>query len=215
MSQRDMRDPWWVPAPLEWPPMTKPIKVALARIPADMDTDPEVIGLVRTAADHLASAGYDVTEADVPDLPGTRRLWCDLIIVGASRGGDARAGGDRIVAYADGAVFSDDRILSVCETADGHRWLVAGRVGGFEREPCRDRRQGSGRGGQPTGASHVWDSTRHPHKCGASLPRLAVVLLCEITGGELQTGSATSDAAFVAEHGLPSELSTLRFCFPN
>ena len=41
MSQRDMRDPWWVPAPLEWPPMTKPIKVALARIPADMDTDPE------------------------------------------------------------------------------------------------------------------------------------------------------------------------------
>jgi amidase len=56
MSQRDMRDPWWVPAPLEWPPMTNPIKVALARIPADMDTDPEVIGLVRTAADHLASA---------------------------------------------------------------------------------------------------------------------------------------------------------------
>jgi amidase len=55
MSQRDMRDPWWVPAPLEWPPMTNPIKVALARIPADMDTDPEVIGLVRTAADHLAS----------------------------------------------------------------------------------------------------------------------------------------------------------------
>src|ERR1700692_3753840 len=50
MSQRDIRDPWWVPAPLEWPPMTKPIKVAFARIPADMDTDPEVIALVRTAA---------------------------------------------------------------------------------------------------------------------------------------------------------------------
>jgi hypothetical protein len=30
MSQRDMRDPWWVPAPLEWPSMTKPFKVALA-----------------------------------------------------------------------------------------------------------------------------------------------------------------------------------------
>jgi len=80
MSQRDMRDPWWVPAPLEWPPITKPIKVALARIPADMDTDPEVIALVRTAADHLASAGYDVTEADVPDLAGTWRLWCDLLM---------------------------------------------------------------------------------------------------------------------------------------
>jgi hypothetical protein len=35
---------------------------------------------VRTAADHLASAGYDVTEADVPDLAGTWRLWCDLIM---------------------------------------------------------------------------------------------------------------------------------------
>src|SRR6185295_14889291 len=37
MSQRDMRDPWWVPAPLEGPPLPKPIKVALARIPDDMD----------------------------------------------------------------------------------------------------------------------------------------------------------------------------------
>ena len=60
--------------------MMKPIKVALARIPADMDTDPEVIALVRTAADRLASAGYDVTETDVPDLAGTWRLWCDLIM---------------------------------------------------------------------------------------------------------------------------------------
>ena len=80
MSQRDMRDPWWVPAPLEGPPLTKPIKVAVARIPDDMDTDAEVIALVRTAADHLASAGYDVTEAEVPDLTGTWRLWCDLIM---------------------------------------------------------------------------------------------------------------------------------------
>src|SRR6476646_2876824 len=61
-------------------PMAKPIKVALARIPADMDTDPEVIALVRTAADHLASTSYDATEADVPDLAGTWRLWCDLIM---------------------------------------------------------------------------------------------------------------------------------------
>ncbi|HYB82036.1 MAG TPA: amidase, partial [Mycobacterium sp.] len=80
MSQRDMRDPWWVPAPLDVPPPPKPIKVALARIPEDMETDAEVIALVRSAADHLAAAGYDVTEADVPDLAGTWRLWCDLIM---------------------------------------------------------------------------------------------------------------------------------------
>jgi amidase len=80
MSQRDMRDPWWVPAPLDGPPLSKPVKVALARIPDDMDTDSDVIALVRTAADHLASAGYDVVEAEVPDLTGTWRLWCDLIM---------------------------------------------------------------------------------------------------------------------------------------
>jgi len=80
MSQRDMRDPWWVPAPLEGPPLPKPIKVALARIPDDMETDPEVIALLRTAADHLAGAGYEVVETDLPDLAGTWKLWVDLIM---------------------------------------------------------------------------------------------------------------------------------------
>jgi amidase len=80
MSRRDMRDPWWVPAPLEGPPLTKPTKVALARIPDDMDTDAEVMALVRTAADHLSNAGYAIVETDLPDLAGTWHLWCDLII---------------------------------------------------------------------------------------------------------------------------------------
>jgi amidase len=80
MSQRDMRDPWWVPAPLEGPPLTRPIKVALARIPDDMETDREVVALLRTAADHLADAGYDVIETELPDLAGTWKLWCNLIM---------------------------------------------------------------------------------------------------------------------------------------
>jgi amidase len=80
MSQRDMRDPWWVPAPLEGPSPAKPIKVALARIPDDMETDAAVLALLRTAAGHLVDAGYDVVETEVPDLTGTWRLWCDLIM---------------------------------------------------------------------------------------------------------------------------------------
>ena len=94
MSQRDMRDPWWVPAPLEGPPLAKPIKVALARIPDDMETDNEVIALLRSAADHLANAGYEVVETELPDLAGTWKLWCDLImteLVGAAGGADAGA----------------------------------------------------------------------------------------------------------------------------
>jgi len=79
MSRRDARDPWWVPAPLEGPPPPAPIKVAVARIPADMDVDPEVAGLIDRAAGWLADAGYDVAVVDIPDVPAAWRLWCDLI----------------------------------------------------------------------------------------------------------------------------------------
>ncbi|WP_439573099.1 amidase family protein [Phreatobacter sp.] len=80
MAQRDPRDPWWVPAPLRGPKPKGQVKVALAKIPSDMKTDRDVISLVRSAADHLADAGYDVKEVEVPDLDGTWRLWCDLIM---------------------------------------------------------------------------------------------------------------------------------------
>jgi amidase len=79
LAQRDPRDPWWVPAPLEGPPPSRPIKVALAAIPDDLDTDPRVMALIRAAADHLADAGYAVSEVELPDLTATWQLWCDLI----------------------------------------------------------------------------------------------------------------------------------------
>jgi amidase len=79
MSRRDPRDTWWVPAPLRGPPPPAPIKVAVANIPADMETDPEVMALVRSAANGLADAGYEVSEVETPDVSVAWRLWCDLI----------------------------------------------------------------------------------------------------------------------------------------
>jgi amidase len=79
LAQRDLRDPWWVPAPLEGPAPARPVRVALAKLPNDLDVDPEVMGLVRRAADALSDAGYAVEEAEVPDVTGTWQLWCDLI----------------------------------------------------------------------------------------------------------------------------------------
>ena len=80
MSQRDPRDPWWVPAPLQGPPPPAPIRIALAKLPADMRPDPAVMALVRQAATHLSEAGYAVEEVEVPDLDGTWRLWADLLL---------------------------------------------------------------------------------------------------------------------------------------
>jgi amidase len=79
MARRDPRDPWWVPAPLTGPEPEGPIRVAVARIPDDMETDPAVIALQRKAADHLANAGYAVSEVELPDLNEVWRLWCGLI----------------------------------------------------------------------------------------------------------------------------------------
>jgi amidase len=77
MSQRDPRDPWWAPAPLEGPPVAR--RVARAKIPPDMEADSQVMTLIDQAAAHLVDAGYEVEEVEVPDITGTFQLWADLI----------------------------------------------------------------------------------------------------------------------------------------
>jgi amidase len=80
MCQRDPRDPWWVPAPLIGPKPKGPIKVALAKLPDDMDVDPSVRAALRQSADHLERSGYRVSEVEVPDINGVWQTWCDIII---------------------------------------------------------------------------------------------------------------------------------------
>jgi amidase len=80
MSRRDPRDPWWVPAPPAGPEVSRPLKVAVARIPADMETDGDVLSLIAKAAGILSDAGYDVSEVEVPDITALWQLWCDLIV---------------------------------------------------------------------------------------------------------------------------------------
>ena len=80
MAQRDPRDPWWVPASLNGPGRTAPMKVALAKIPDDMETDRSVIALQRKAADYLADAGYEVREVEVPELNEVWQLWCNILM---------------------------------------------------------------------------------------------------------------------------------------
>jgi amidase len=78
MAARDVRDPWWVPAPLEGPPVEK--RVALCINPDGLDPVPEVVAAVRDAGKRLERAGWTVEEvADTPPLQEAAvlqtRLW--------------------------------------------------------------------------------------------------------------------------------------------
>jgi amidase len=67
MSARDHRDPWWVPAPLEGPPMPK--RVALCLNPDGLDPVAEVRAAVADAGKRLERAGWTVEEiATTPPL---------------------------------------------------------------------------------------------------------------------------------------------------
>ena len=98
MAAPDARDPWYVPAPLEGPPV--PDRVALCRNPGGMATVPEVDAALTAAAQRLRAAGYDVTEVtDTPpwqeatDLQVT--LWLGegypALLAAAEREGDVGA----------------------------------------------------------------------------------------------------------------------------
>jgi amidase len=60
MSVRNYRDPWWVPAPLEGPPMQK--RVAMCLNPDGLDPVPEVKTAIADAGKRLERAGWAVEE---------------------------------------------------------------------------------------------------------------------------------------------------------
>jgi len=78
MSARDVRDPWWVPAPLEGPAMPK--HAALCLEPDGLSTSAEVKAALRDAARRLERSGWTVEEiATTPPLREAAelqtRLW--------------------------------------------------------------------------------------------------------------------------------------------
>lgn len=79
MSRRDMRDPWWVPAPLVGPPVARPMKIAVAKLSADLEVDPEIKGLIDRAAGYLSDAGYEVAEVATPDISEAWVVWRDIL----------------------------------------------------------------------------------------------------------------------------------------
>jgi amidase len=98
MAQADARDPWWVPAPLEGPPL--PRKVAMCLRPDGLDTKPEVCNALLDAAGRLRDAGWNVEEVDalppLKDALGIQiTLWMgdgyEALVEAARREGDPGA----------------------------------------------------------------------------------------------------------------------------
>jgi amidase len=79
MAQEDVRDPWWVPAPLQGPRPATPIRVALSVKPSTLDVHPAVVDAVKHAGALLADAGYRVEEIDPPDFAEIAAEWTNLV----------------------------------------------------------------------------------------------------------------------------------------
>jgi amidase len=98
MSQQDVRDPWWVPAPLEGQPRSK--RAALCINPDGLETMAEVKAAVADAGKRLERAGWTVEE--IQNTPPLReaadlqtKLWLgdgyEAQLEAAEREGDAGA----------------------------------------------------------------------------------------------------------------------------
>ena len=118
-----------------------------------------------------------------------------------------------------GAVFRDDRLLLVRQTADENRWTLPGGWADVNESPTeavtREVREESGLEVRAIKLAAVWDRTRHPHGVVQPFNVWRLFLLCETVSGEPQAGPETSEVAFFAEHELPSDLSTRRVLLPQ
>jgi amidase len=97
MAREDLRDPWWIPAPIDGPPM--PRRAALTVAPEGLVVAPEVDRALRAAAEALRTAGWEIVERPCPPLREAVRvqlmLWLAEFRRGAAdavaREGDAEA----------------------------------------------------------------------------------------------------------------------------
>ncbi|MBI3747645.1 MAG: hypothetical protein HY262_02185 [Chloroflexi bacterium] len=79
LSAPDSRDPRWVPAPLDGPAIDGRIRVAVVRDPLGAGVDPHVRAGIDRAAGWLADAGYEVVDAEPPQIGEATAAWVQAI----------------------------------------------------------------------------------------------------------------------------------------
>jgi amidase len=86
MAAHDVRDPWWVPAPLAGPPLSTPIRVALLETAPSPGLHPGIAAALKQAATWLEDAGYAVEQAAAPSIEEAAALWSRLVLNEAKLG---------------------------------------------------------------------------------------------------------------------------------
>jgi amidase len=101
MSAKDLRDPWWVPAPYDQGPFEK--RAALTIAPDGMPVAKDVENALRDAAQRLRDAGWAVDEIDCPPMrPAAllnEQLWMTETRIGAEKMVTAEAEADSQFIY--------------------------------------------------------------------------------------------------------------------
>jgi amidase len=78
MCAPDPRDPWYTPAPPHGPAVAK--RVAMTVDPGGLSVDPAVAAGVRSAADALRAAGYEVEEVEPPSVAEACDVWAGEVL---------------------------------------------------------------------------------------------------------------------------------------
>jgi ADP-ribose pyrophosphatase YjhB (NUDIX family) len=110
-----------------------------------------------------------------------------------------------------GAIFRDDRVLLVCERADG-KWTLPGGWADVNDTPSsavlKEIEQESGFTARITKLAAVYDRNKH-NQPAHLFHSWKLFFVCEITGGEARTSYETTAVEFFPLDALP-ELSTGR-----
>lgn len=80
VSAPDVRDPRYVPVPLTGPEVDGRVRVAVVRDALGAGVDPHVRDGVGRAADHLADAGYELVEAEPPQIGEAVHAWVQAVV---------------------------------------------------------------------------------------------------------------------------------------
>jgi amidase len=80
LAASDVRDPWWVPAPLDFMPAPENKRVAMFKSLPVVDIDPDVANAVAQAGQWLEEAGYTVEEAEPPRFIEVAEMFWTLLM---------------------------------------------------------------------------------------------------------------------------------------